>query len=87
MKIKEFSNKNSLALFYSTITLLILAIILFFTLAYEGGKTRKKLDKNDFKIKEEQMLNKESSVKNKTSAIERSIREGAVSTITVEVKP
>jgi hypothetical protein len=57
MTIKEFSNKNSLALFYSNTILFLLVVILFFALAYEGGKTREKLKMEDYKNKESQLLN------------------------------
>lgn len=57
MTIKEFSNKNSLALFYSNTILFLLVVILFFALAYEDGKTREKLKMEDYKNKESQPLN------------------------------
>lgn len=69
MTIKEFSNKNSIALFYSNIILLGLVVVLFFSLAYEEGKTREKLKVEDYKIKENQMLDINQDSASKTTSI------------------
>ena len=69
MTIKEFSNKNSVALLYSNIILLALVVVLFFSLAYEGGKTREKLKVEDYKIKENQMLDINQDSASKTTSI------------------
>ncbi len=82
MKIKEFSKKNSLALFYSTILLLLVVIILFFSLAHEGGKGRRPMSMDDYRKREGQMINNGS-----TRLIDVSQVQGSQSSVMVEVKP
>jgi hypothetical protein len=82
MKLKEFSNKNSLALFYSTILLLIIVIILFFSLAYEGGKGRKPMSMDDYRKREGQMINN-----GLVGSIDLPSSQGSQASVTVEVKP
>lgn len=69
MTIKEFSNKNSVALFYSSLILFILVVVLFFALAYEGGKARQKPGIEDYKNRENQILGKNQSKSTSGSSI------------------
>lgn len=88
MKIKEFANKNSLALFYTTLSLLLVVIILFFSLAYEGGKCRIRMNKEDFRNKENRMMNRDFSPQRTPVNQEVNLPAGEdQATVTVKVLP
>ncbi len=89
MTIQEFSKENSMALLYATIILFVLVVILFFALAFEGGRGRKMMSADDYRAKDKQMINKDI---NKTrdpynSSNNLPVKSGSQSSVTVEVKP